>query len=100
MRQDFSANGSSLQGYIDISYAELVEKLGDPDSNGDGYKVDAEWIRKDGEVIFTICNYKTGPNYNEGAGSVEAIRDWHVGGFGREAVEVVRKMFPNHTVTH
>lgn len=92
-------SGSSLRGYIDISYDELVAKLGPPDSNGDGYKVDAEWMREsESGVAFTIYNYKDGPNYT-GGGSVQMIREWHIGGFGPEAVEVVRQLFPDHEVT-
>ena len=92
--------GTSLQGEMDISYDEIVAKLGEPTSNGDGYKVDAEWSLKfeDG-TIATIYNYKTGPNYdfNEGC-EVADIRDWHIGGsfesdgFGR-AYKLVMELF-------
>jgi hypothetical protein len=76
-----AANGTSLQGSMNVSYSRLVEVFGKPHSKGDGYKVDAEWcLRFDDGVIATIYNYKNGPNYNDGVGSVEDIRDWHVGG--------------------
>lgn len=87
------ANGTSLQGYVDISYAELVEAFGEPDP-GDGFKVDAEWtfLVEDTEVLdtpsglaaVTIYNWKDGPSY--GGMPVEDIRDWHIGGHNERAV--------------
>jgi hypothetical protein len=81
-----SRGGTSLMGYLDISYAELVEKLGEPHDDGDGYKVDAEWSFDTPDGVATIYNYKSGPNYN-GAGSVAAIRDWHIGGNSTAVVQ-------------
>lgn len=75
-------NGTSLQGHVTVAYADLVTKFGPPTSNGDGYKVDAEWCLKfeDGTVA-TIYNYKDGKNYLGAEGdAVEAITDWHIGG--------------------
>ncbi len=71
----------SLTGYIDFAYAELVAALGEPNSQGDGYKTDAEWhvTMDDGTEAF-IYNYKDGVNYNGEDGTpVAVIRDWHVG---------------------
>ena len=58
-----AAGGTCLQGYIDANYADLCEKLG-AHSNGDEYKVDAEWVLRfsDG-TIATVYNYKDGKNY-------------------------------------
>lgn len=91
---DIDANGTCLQGGIDISYAELVKKLGEP-TNGDGYKVDAEWEIKFGDgTVATIYNYKDGKNYNGKEGlDVEEIRDWHIGGNKKDAVEKVHAIF-------
>lgn len=91
---------TSLQGYLDVSYAELVQAFGQP-GPGDGYKVDAEWTlmfegAEDGSepVAATIYNYKTGPNYgSEDALPVEDIRDWHIGGVSPDAVDLVRAAF-------
>ena len=77
-----SVCGTSLQGYIYATYADLVAAFGEPHTNGDGYKVDAEWILQfaDG-TIATIYNYKDGKNYMGDDGeAVESITDWHVGG--------------------
>jgi len=75
-------NMTSLQGYIRTSYADLVGCFGAPTCDGDGYKVDAEWIITfaDG-VVATIYNWKDGPNYcGEDGTPVEFIREWHIGG--------------------
>ena len=93
-RGDF---GSSLCGYIDISHAELVEAFGESGPTDD-YKVDAEWWITDGTRVATLYNYKDGPNYNDGAGSVESIRDWHIGGFNENAVQLLRDLFPESDV--
>lgn len=96
-----SGIGTSLQGAMDASFAEICERLGPPDSCGDGYKVDAEWVRRGPSgVIFTIYNYKSGRNYlGPDAIDVAEIRDWHIGGYGKQAVEEVRKLFPNATIS-
>ncbi len=89
--------GGSLIGYLEISYSELVDILGEPNSEGDCYKTDAEWdILYDG-TPFSIYNYKDGINYNgeiEGI-PTECITEWHVGGEnekkGRELIEFMKK---------
>lgn len=75
-----SAVGTSLAGYIHTDYKKIVELLGKPHSNGDGYKVDAEWnIEMNGKVL-TIYNYKDGKNYNGRNGlATKNITEWHIG---------------------
>ena len=88
-----AASGTCLQGYIDANYADLCEKLG-AHSNGDEYKVDAEWVLRfsDG-TIATIYNYKDGKNYcGEDGLDVDDITEWHVGGRSKRAVELVQKL--------
>jgi antitoxin component YwqK of YwqJK toxin-antitoxin module len=79
-----------LQGYIVASYDRLVELFGEP-TEGDGYKVDAEWIVEfeDGTVA-TIYNWKNGRNYcgHEGY-PIELITDWNIGGYKKQAVRLV-----------
>lgn len=80
---------TSLISRIDFDYYELKRIFGEP-TNGDGYKVDAEWEIEfpDGKVA-TIYNYKTGTNYNNSSGTPTArIRDWHIG--GKEKVVALR----------
>ena len=90
---------TSLQGYIDISYAELVEMLGEPIGD-DGYKVDAEWAILFGSgQVATIYNYKDGRNYMGDEGlDKEDIRDWHIGGKSATAIKKVSELFPNHNI--
>jgi len=84
------ANGTHLQGYIDASYSELCTTFGEP-SEGCGYKTDAEWVLKfDDGTIATIYNYKDGKAYlGEDGLPKQDIRDWHIGGFNKKAVELV-----------
>lgn len=89
--------GSGVAGYIDISYAELVEVLGEPGPS-DEYKVDAEWELTDGTSGATLYNYKDGVNYNGPSGTpTENIRDWHIGG-NADSVQMIRELFPVHAV--
>lgn len=77
-----NANGTSLAGYLTVTYAQLVEAFGAPNTPNDGYKTDAEWtlMSDDGHVV-TIYNYKNGKNYNGPSGlAVEDITEWNVGG--------------------
>ena len=79
---NFDLNMTSLQGYIDTSYEDLVACFGEPVASFDNYKCDCEWNIKfaDG-VVASIYNYKDGKNYlgDEGL-DVEDITEWHIGG--------------------
>jgi hypothetical protein len=88
-------SATSLMGYIDISYNELVDVLGKP-TTGDPYKVDAEWvILFEGTCPATIYNYKDGHNYLGQSGlDVDKIRDWHIGGKDSNSVLMVHLLFP------
>lgn len=81
-------NGTCLQGYINTSYRDLVECFGEPHCDGDGYKVDAEWmLRFEDGTVATIYNWKNGRNYcDEDGMDVEDITDWHIGGNNPKAV--------------
>ena len=89
-----SANGTSLQGYIEVKYSKLAEIFGHPNnSEYDDYKSDAEWVIafNDGTVA-TIYNYKDGKNYRGDQGlDVEDITHWHVGGHDKKALSHVQK---------
>ena len=85
------AYGTSLQGYIRVSYTKLVRILGRP-LKGDGYKTDAEWVLKIGLRIVTIYNYKTGKSYLGPKGlPISKITNWNVGGTSKEVVSLVRQ---------
>ena len=87
---DQTLTGSSLQGYIKTTYADLVEKFGKPDTI-DLDKSTAEWcvefcVDEGGGdykyVNATIYDWKTD---STPMGEYE----WHVGGFDFDAVECV-----------
>ena len=74
---------SSKKGNIHVSYAKLVEQLGEPNIEDDPYKVDASWgvEHEDGRKLC-VWNYKNGPAYlgNEFEGTIEDIGSWSYDG--------------------
>ena len=93
--------GTSFSGYIDISYAELVEQLGNGIGGSDDNKVEAQWVIQFGNgQIATIYNYKDGRNYMGLDGKdKEDIRDWHIGGRGQAVLKSVSELFPKSIVS-
>jgi len=56
-----STNGTSLKGYLNLTYDQLVDRLGEPTINepsGDN-KTQVEWVVAYGDDIFTIYDWKT-----------------------------------------
>jgi hypothetical protein len=83
---------TGLQGNIIADYARLVEVFGEPNSDGDEYKVQKEWVIMFADGTFaTIYDWKEGDAYNgEGQGKhYTKVTDWHIGGESRRAVELV-----------
>jgi hypothetical protein len=92
------SNMSCLQGRINVTYDMLYDTFGVPETGGD--KNDVEWVIKfeDG-TIATIYDYKTGYNYNGSSGTPAQLnRDWHVGGFSNNAVELVKSALTMHFI--
>ncbi len=84
--RQMEVTGTGLSGYVDCSYKQLVDLLGEPNNEGDSYKVDAEWAIEMNGKILTIYNYKDGKNYNgENGLETEDITEWHIGSHGRSA---------------
>ncbi len=82
-RYDVNQNsliGTSLIGYINLSYDELKKIFGKP-TNGDRYKIDWDWVLRLNDSVLHIYNYKDGPSYT-GKKSIKGkdITDWHVSG--------------------
>jgi len=71
----FSANGTSLRGYVKTTYTDLVAIFGEPQRGGD--KTTAEWVvifgRGKDKVVATIYDWK---EYDTPMGEY----NWHVGG--------------------
>lgn len=84
-RDNIDINGTHLQGYIEISYANLVRVLGDPEMMDD--KVQVQWDLKfsDGTIV-TIYDWKERKNPSD-------ITFWHIGGHSEEAVKKVKSLF-------
>lgn len=75
-------NGTSLQGYVIATYAELKTLFGEPDRPSDDGKVENGWMLNIDGVICTIYDYK------ENLRTRNPER-WHVGGKTPLSVELV-----------
>lgn len=81
-------NGTSRQGYLTASYAQLVALLGEPNNCGDEYKVSTQWTVTFAGKVFTIYDYKETNLYGDkDAPSVDQFRalpsyEWHIGAHG------------------
>lgn len=79
------SSGTHLQGYIEATYKQIVEKLGKPNCDGDQYKVAYEWIIENerGEIL-TIYPWKNTNLYDSHPDSVEKMtatnKVWNIGG--------------------
>ena len=71
-----------------LTYAQLVEVFGEPNCEGDGYKVSTEWVLSDGKIVVTLYDYKETNLYSEGLPTIEHFRErpyeWHIGAFCEE----------------
>lgn len=81
--------GTSLLGYMEASYRDLVRVLGKPNAEGDQYKVSTEWVVTFAGRTFTIYDYKVTRLYDRGGISVKAFRalpkfEWHIGGTAKD----------------
>lgn len=75
--------GTSYIDAVDVSYDSLVKIFGEPHRLC-GDKVKAEWVLKfDDGTIATIYDWK---EYDT---PLEDIREWHIGGYYREAARRV-----------
>jgi hypothetical protein len=79
------ANMTSLQGYMQAYYHQLVEVFGEPEGGGD--KTTVEWCLsfEDGTVA-TIYDWK---EYDTPTG----LYNWHIGGKSKQAVARVQQAF-------
>jgi hypothetical protein len=76
--------GGWLQGRIAVPYSDLVSAFGSPTHHGSGDgKVQCEWSLRINGVMATIYDWKEDRQ-------PQAVRDWHIGGTDKDAVEMVR----------
>lgn len=84
-----SANGTSFHGStVRASKKQLVAILGEPNSDGDGYKVNYEWNlehRSEDAPIDVVTLY----DWREGPISDDRMIDWHVGGNNKTVTDYV-----------
>jgi len=85
---------TSLQGYLNLNYDEIVSIFGEPSSkfpSGD-FKVDWEWILEIDNEIITIYNYKDGPSYERDISiTSNDIKSWHIGGKNQKVLKILEK---------
>lgn len=84
-------DGTYLQGYITVSYSDLVDVFGSPNISPSD-KTTAEWVLKfeDG-TIATIYDWKTG---NTPLGPYA----WHIGGHSKTAIKRVQEIMEKEAV--
>jgi hypothetical protein len=89
---DISISGTSLQGYIHITYEELLNALGKPNRGYD--KSSVHW-----KIQFETGDIATIYDYNQ-LGVELNVSYYHIGGFSSVAVEKIATLFPDKKVTH
>jgi hypothetical protein len=87
---NIDVNGTSLQGFIPITYDELCKYFGPPSFGPEeiGDKVTCEWCLSyfDGEeIVATIYDYKV---YDY---TPKTLYNWHIGGFNSSSVILVNE---------
>ena len=79
------ANMTSLQGYMQAYYHQLVEVFGEPEGGGD--KTTVEWcLEFEDGTVATIYDWK---EYETPLGKY----NWHIGGRSQKAVDRVMRTF-------
>jgi hypothetical protein len=93
-KRSIMCSGTCLQGYIDCSYQELIDKLGEPEE-GDGDKTRADWAIQatigDEKFVATLYDWK---EYRP----LEEVPTWNIGGFNADAVRLLKALFPDKYV--
>ncbi len=78
-------SGTCYQGVVRTSYNALVERFGEPNCSGDGYKTRYEWhLMCDDGTVATLYDWKEEDLFDE-----SDLVDWHIGGHSKDAVEVI-----------
>jgi hypothetical protein len=92
-------SGASFKGYVLAAYSDLVATFGLPSTDGDGDKIDAEWIIETPHGVATIYNYKNGKTHlGESGVAVERICEWHVGGKAVEPYQWIKKQISDKQI--
>ena len=90
---ELNTSGTSLVGYLDATFANLVDTFGPPNAEADEYKTDVEWHIMTPFGVATIYNYKDGKAYLGADGKLaKDIKDWHVGGHNKETYHFISEL--------
>ncbi len=86
-----------VSGFLFTTYDTICRCIGKPNSKGDSYKVDAEWIIDTPIGQVSIFNYKNGKNYlgNDGM-EVNMIQQWSVAYNYEKAISYVIDILELH----
>jgi hypothetical protein len=101
--QSIKTSGSSLVGYVEATYEELIEVFGEPtykEPSGDG-KVTTEWNLEfettdntKPYVVGTIYDWKM---HDDGAACRSGdVFKWNVGGFKYDALDLIEEQLAVH----
>jgi hypothetical protein len=84
-------NGTSLQGYIQATRAQLERAFGEPDEGGDEVKITTMWtlLYANGEVA-TIYDWK---RYGAGYPKQSELISWHIGANVKRVEAMVHDSF-------
>lgn len=94
IRDSVCINGTSLQGYLQATYDELVEVFGKPHygPDADEDKITCEWqMEYEDGTVATIYDYKT-------RSTPFGLYQWHIGGYTKQAVHNVYQSFADNIV--
>lgn len=90
-------SGTSFKGYLLANYFDIVAVFGEPHSNSQNDKTDAEWAFNTPYGVAMIYNYKDGRSYLGDSGlDVTAICEWHIGGKNNRVVEYIEQRLRSH----
>jgi len=93
--EELNPGGTSLQGYVRTTLAELTEVFGEPtytEASGDG-KVNTEWTLLINGVLVTVYDWKTET-------TPAGWYDWHVGGKDSRAEQLVQDCIEQHRTVY
>lgn len=92
-------SGCSFRGYILCDYKTLIKTFGKPTSDGDGYKIDAEWLVNTPHGPAIIYNYKNGKSYLKEDGlDLCQIFEWHIGAKNKQAYQYINSLIKNRLI--
>ncbi len=84
-----NAVGTSLKGYLEADYSDLVACFSKPNARYEGNdKVQAQWVLKIGGRIVTIYDYKNDIK-------PEKNIHWHVGGHHLDVLGALARLVPD-----